>query len=68
MAFFGVTSQSTQFDIQSNSSLAVDNDLTTCSRTLDEKGANWTVWLNRTVVISRIKIRTGNTTFVCSIL
>jgi len=59
VALYKNTSQSTQKDNSSLAEFAVDNNLTTCSRTTNQRNAQWTVHFNQTRVISQLRINTS---------
>ena len=59
VAQFKTTSQSSLYGPNNPSSLAVDDSLSTCARTAEEKGALWTVDLGQTYIISHLRIITG---------
>ena len=52
-------SQSSLYSANNPASLAVDDSLSTCARTDDEKGALWRVDLGQTYIVSHLRINTG---------
>jgi len=59
VAQFKTTSQSSLHGPNNPSSLAVDDSLSTCARTDEERGASWTVDLGQTFIVSHLRINTG---------
>ena len=59
VAQFKTTSQSSLHGPNNPSSLAVDDSLSTCARTDEEKGATWTVDLGQSFIVSHLHINTG---------